>query len=587
LYGDIFEQEYNSLINEYIQDASENYVNYLKSIKTSLTHKGYFSIDKKGRKVNSETKKGTDISDDESTYDLILKDKERLLSFDEPTRFIFSHSALREGWDNPNVFQICTLRHTNSIIQKHQEVGRGSRLCVNDLGDRIDSTIPNINVHDINKLTVIANDSYESFVKGLQSEISGTLFDRPKKASPDYFIGKKVYAQNGDILTLINKHGNLIYRYLLTNNYLDDNDVPNDEYLKDVENNSLKPINNELTSFEGHIHKLIQAVYNPKILSTIFENGNTSRIIDNKLNNNFYKEEFQKLWKLINHKYSYYVDFDSNELILKSITSINNNLSVSRLMYTVSVSEQKSQLTGEDIKTGSSFKDPKTSTSTIVGNTNSNIEYDLVGKISQLTTLRRKTVGSILLGINDSKFSLYKENPEEFISKISKLINDEKATMIVDHVTYNKIDGEFDSIIFAESKNSTDFHKAFKTSKHIKDYVFTDGIADKSIERVFAEDLEKAEEVCVYAKLPRSFYIPTPVGNYSPDWAIAFNEGTVKHIYFIAETKGSMDSMQLRKIESVKIECAKSLFNKMSSSKVRYDKVNSYSELIKIINSIR
>jgi type III restriction enzyme len=587
IYGTIFEQEYNNISNDYINNTSNDYSRYLKSINSKQTHKGYFSIDKKGRKVNPETKRGSDISDDESSYELILKDKERLLSFEEPTRFIFSHSALREGWDNPNVFQICTLRHTNSIIQKHQEVGRGSRLCVNSSGDRMDSSVPNINVHDINKLTVIANDSYESFVKGLQSEISNTLFERPKKAVPEYFLGKKIYAGNNDVLTINQNQANIIYRYLISSNYLDENDVPNDLYLKDSDSSNLKPINDDLGLFEPSIHKLIQAVYNPKILFSMFENGNTTKVHENKLNNNFQKAEFQKLWKLINHKYAYTVDFKSDELISKSINSIDSNLSVTRLMYTVSVSEQKSNLTGDDLKTGQAFKEANTSTNIISSDANDHVEYDLIGKISQLTLLRRKTVGSILLGISESKFLLYKENPEEFIKKTSKLINEEKATMIVDHVTYNKIEGEFDSSIFAESKSSVDYKKAFKANKHIKDYVFTDGTADRSVERVFAEDLDNANEVCVYAKLPKSFYIPTPVGNYSPDWAIAFNDGAVKHIYFVAETKGSMDSMQLRKIENVKIECANILFNKMSNSKIKYEKVDSYSELLKILNSIK
>ncbi len=587
IYGIIFEQEYRNILVEYLNKTSDEYSRYLKSISPSQTHKGYFSIDKKGRKIDSELKRGSDISDDESSYDLILKDKERLLSFEEPTRFIFSHSALREGWDNPNVFQICTLRHTNSVIQKHQEVGRGSRLCVNVNGDRMDATIPNINVHEINKLTVIANDSYETFVKGLQSEITNSLFERPKKAVPDYFLGKKLYATNGDIITINQGQANSIYRFLVSNSYLDENDIPNDNYRTDLENQNIKPFKEDLVSFAPSIHNLIQSVYNPKLIETMFENGNTTKILENKLNANFKKEEFQKLWKLINHRYAYFVDFDSNELIKKSIVNINSNLVVTRLMYTVSVSEQKSHLTSDNFKSNSAFKDAKTSTSVINSNASDHVEYDLLGKISQLTMLRRKTIGSILLGMDDSKFWLYKENPEEFINKISKIINDEKATMIVDHVTYNQIDGEFDSNIFAESKTASDFKKALKTSKHIKDFVFTDGSAERSIERVFAEDLERAEEVCVYAKLPRTFYIPTPVGNYSPDWAIAFFEGKVKHIYFIAETKGSMDSMQLRKIENVKIECARVLFNKISTNKVKYDKIDSYSELLAVLNGIK
>ncbi|PKM87516.1 MAG: restriction endonuclease subunit R [Firmicutes bacterium HGW-Firmicutes-10] len=586
VYGEMFEQEYSVIIKDFKDKCDESLLKYWNSINVFDTHKGYFSIDKHGRKVDSETKKGSDISDDESTYDLILKDKERLLSFEEPTRFIFSHSALREGWDNPNVFQICTLRHTNSQIQKHQEVGRGSRLCVNKYGDRMDSTVTDINVHEVNKLTVIANDSYESFVKGLQEEISNALFERPRKAIPSYFEGKKISQSNGETSIVSQDQSNMIYKYLIANNYLDDNDVPNENYLLQKELKSLAPMREELSHIVDGIHKLIQSVYNPRIIDSMFENGNTTKFIENKINDNFYKEEFQKLWSLINHKYAYLVEFDSNELITKSIESINSNLSVTRLIYTVTSSEQKSTLKADDIKSGESFMEVTTSTSTITSVANDHIEYDLIGKISSLTTLRRKTIGEILKGIDDVKIQLYKSNPEEFISKISKLINDQKASVIVNRITYNCIDGKYDSDIFLEKKSSVEFKNAFRAKKHIKDYVFTDGIVEKSIERVFAEELDRAQEVCVFAKLPRSFSIPTPVGNYSPDWAISFNEGDIKHIYFIAETKGSMDSMQLRKIEDVKIECAKVLFNKLSNSNLKYDKVDSYSQLMSILGSV-
>ena len=209
------------------------------------------------------------------------------------------------------------------------------------------------------------------------------------------------------------------------------------------------------------------------------------------------------------------------------------------------------------------------------------IKYDLLGKVAAATSLTRRTVAEILKHIRPDKFACYRHNPEDFINKVAKLINDEKASIIVERVSYNQVDGTFDTAIFAESKSSGEFRSAYKAEKHIRDYVFVDGLnKDQSVERQFAESLDCAEEVCVYAKLPKSFYIPTPVGNYSPDWAIAFNEGCVKHIYFVAETKGSLDSLQLKGVEGAKIECAKKLFNKMSSSKVRYEYVTNYSDLL-------
>ncbi len=586
IYGDIFEEEYNKVVNDYITLFDTPYVKYLKSTSAAKAHNGYFSIDKKGRKVDSEIKRGSDISDDVSAYDLILKDKERLLSFEEPTRFIFSHSALREGWDNPNVFQICTLKHSSSNVQRRQEVGRGLRLCVNSNGERMDSTIPDFDVHEMNVLTVIANDSYEDFVKGLQTEMKETLYERPSRASKEFFSGKKIFV-NGEEIVISSQQATAIYRYLLKNDYIDDSDKPTDTYKNAVAEGTLVPMPAELAHISETVHKLIQSVYDTDALNGMIENAHQSKIQDNKLNENFKKQEFQNLWKLINHKYAYTVEFDSSELIRNAVKAIDNDLYVTSLTYTVSIGEQKDQIDSDEIKNAVSFKTAKTRTETIRTAASDIIKYDLLGKITAETSLTRKTVAEILKSVRKDKFACYKQNPEEFINKVSKIINEQKASIIVERVSYNQIDGTFDSSIFTESKASGEFKNAFKAVKHIRDYVFVDGInKDSSTERRFAEDLDRAEEVCVYAKLPKAFYIPTPVGNYSPDWAIAFTEGSVKHIYFIAETKGSLDSMELRGIEKAKIECAKKLFNKMSSSKVRYEYVTNYSDLLDKMNSL-
>ena len=585
-YGNIFEEEYTKILNEYITLIETPYTKFLKSTSAAKAHNGYFSIDKKGRKVDSELKRGSDISDDVSAYDLILKDKERLLSFEEPTRFIFSHSALREGWDNPNVFQICTLKHSSSNVQRRQEVGRGLRLCVNSVGDRMDSTIPNFDVHAINVLTVIANDSYEEFVKGLQTEMKETLYERPSRASKEFFAGKKIVV-GGEERIITSQQATSIYRYLLKNDYIDDNDKPTETYKQAVINGTLEPLPFEIEPMAESVHKLVQSIYDEKALDNMFDNGHQAKIQDNKLNENFKKKEFQNLWKLINHRYAYTVKFDSDELIKKAVKAIDDNLYVTSLTYTVSTGEQKSQIAGEELKNGMSFKTVKTRTETIRTAASDTIKYDLLGKVAANTSLTRRTVAEILKSIRFDKFACYAQNPEEFINKVSKLIKEQMATIIVERVSYHQLDGTFDSSIFTESKPTAEFKNAFKATKHIRDYVFVDGInKDYSVERRFAEDLDNADEVCVYAKLPKTFYIPTPVGNYSPDWAIAFNEGSVKHIYFVAETKGSLDSMELRGVEGAKIECAKKLFNKMSSSNVRYEYVTNYSDLLDKMNGL-
>ena len=585
-YGVMFEQEYLAILNEYITMFDTPYQKYLKSTcsDVSRVHKGYFSIDKKtGRSVDSQLKRGSEFSDDISAYDLILKNKERLLSFDEPTRFIFSHSALREGWDNPNVFQICTLKHSDSNTAKRQEVGRGLRLCVNQDGNRMDVQSCGDSVHEINTLTVVASESYKTFVADLQSDIKTVLYDRPTVATSEYFKGK--YVKLDDVPTLIDdEKANAIEFYLIQNGYVDMKRKVTDKYRQDIKNGTVAKLPEELGPIADGIHTLIQAVYDDSVLKDMFSDGHETKVKDNPLNENFAKREFQALWREINHKYAYTVDFDSTELIRKAIAHIDEKLFVSELQYTTTIGRQKTEMNEYEIERGASFTGEKTRTQTLKHAETSQIKYDLIGKIAEGTVLTRRTVSAILQGIRVDKLYMFRNNPEEFITKVIRLINEQKATMIVEHISYDTIEGEYDSSIFTAEKATQSFDKAFLAKKAIQDYVFTDGSADKSIERKFAEDLDAADEVCVYAKLPRTFQIPTSVGNYSPDWAIAFYEGTVKHIFFIAETKGTMESLELRPIEQAKISCAKKLFNEMSTSNVVYHDVDSYQSLLNIMN---
>ena len=587
-YGKIFEEEYRKAYNDTKRLFEDDYIKYLNSTidDISKVHTGYFSIDKKGHCINSKAGKDGN-SDDITAYDLILKDKERLLSFEEPTRFIFSHSALREGWDNPNVFQICTLKNSSNDVQRRQEVGRGLRICVNSKGDRMDSLVPNIDFFDINKLTVIANESYESFVDGLQKEIKENLYDRPKKATVQYFENKLIQFE-GETHRITEQQANSIHYYLIINGYIDEDDKPTDKYKTAIINGTLEPMKPELEPMASEIHKLVQCIYDESKLKEMIVDGHKSTIQDNEIiKENFYKKEFQKLWESINHKYSYFVNFDSNELIEKVIQTIDNDLFVAKVQYKITSGEQKNQIDSNQIENKTSFGSVNTKTEVLNETTGSNVKYDLLGKISSRTSLTRRTIATILKGIKSSKFDYFKVSPEEFINKVSNIINEQKASLIIEHVTYNRVEGTFDSDIFAESKKSFEYENAYEAIKCIKKYVFVDGISKtNSIERKFAEALDHNDEVVVYAKLPRAFYIPTPVGNYSPDWAIAFKEGTKKHIYFVAETKGSLDSLQLRGIEKAKIECAKKLFNEMSTSEVRYAQVTSYQDLLDKMTSI-
>ena len=577
IYGQIFEEEYMNILNEYITFLDDPYVDYLKQIDVRETHKGYFSKDKQGRMVDPKVKGRENISDDETAYNSIMRNKEKLLSFKEPIRFIFSHSALREGWDNPNVFQICTLKHSDSTIRKRQEVGRGLRLCVDQNGNRIDGDTPGVDVHDINVLTIIASESYESFAKQLQSEIAETLSDRPEKANVEFFIDNVVKNDRGQELYINESLANTLHRYFIRNEYVDDNDYLTEKYYKDVEGNKIE-LPGELNEFKEGVIQLVGTIYN-KDTTPLVENARSRNIKKLEVNDNYYKKEFQKLWNKINIKTAYYVDFDTDELIHNCIIALDRDLRVSDLTYHVVAGEMESISSKDELESGESFKIMQTEMSRAYTTVTTNLRYDLVGKLVDDTKLTRAVIVKILKGIKPKTFYLFRKNPEEFIIKASRIINEQKASMIIEHITYNPIDEVFDSSIFTNNNLAGTLGKdAIEVKKHIYDYVIT----DSKLEKEFAEALDASNEVCVYAKLPRGFFIPTPVGNYNPDWAIVFNEGKVKHIYFIAETKGSLDSLRLRtdEIERAKIHCAKQHFKRISNRSVKYDAVGSYEELM-------
>lgn len=501
----MFEYEYHRYLNENLSLFEDDYQKYLKRFSVAQVHNGYFSIDKKGRAVNSDVKRGNDTSDDISAYDLILKDKERLLSFDEPTRFIFSHSALREGWDNPNVFQICTLRHANSATAKRQEVGRGLRICVDQQGNRMDAERLGDAVHDINKLTVIANESYSSFVDDLQKDTREALRERPTVATVDYFEGK-TFMLGTERYTISSQEAASIVSYLFDNDYTDAKGNILPTYHTDMEQGTLAPLSKKLQPISEQVHRLIQGIFDPSALEGMVENGNDkAEVVNEKLNDNAAKIEFKRLWAEINHRYVYTVHYDSEELIKKSIAAIDKDLTVTKMKYVVITGEQGDddlEFTGKQTTSRQDLREVSTST----------VPYDLVGDIARGATLTRKTVVRILKGILPARLLLFKNNPEEFIRNVVKLIKEQKATMIVEHISYNRTEQTYDTDIFTQEKNRQTIDKAYPAKKHILDYVFTDSKG----ERQFAEDLDKAEEVCVYARLPRSFQIPTPTATMPP-----------------------------------------------------------------------
>jgi type III restriction enzyme len=585
-YARIFEEEYQLYLNEVLDLDETPYIKYLKGISVDKTHSGYFSIDKKSKRLADPTVaargENAGLSDDVDAYDLILKDKERLLSFTEPVRFIFSHSALREGWDNPNVFVICALKHSDNTISRRQEVGRGLRLSVNQHGDRMDHPST---VHDINVLTVVASESYKDFVAALQKDISESLSARPRLANEAYFTGKVLKTATGDV-EITPQLAKQIYKYLLKHDYTDDADRITTAYHEAKKDGALAALPPELAPHAEQVFKLIDSVFSESQLPEI---GDDRKPKKNPLNANFEKQEFKELWNRINRKAAYSVDFDSDELVQKAVKTLNDKdagLRVTPLQYTIQHGEQAAAVTYDGIKGGTAFelKDSETETNRV--SIHSAVRYDLIGKLAEGTQLTRRTVTDILKGLNAVVFAQFKTNPESFIAEAIRLINEQKATVIIEHLAYDPVEDKFDLDIFTAGQTKQDFSNAVKTPRHhIYDFVLPD--SGSKPERDFAEALEASAEVVVYAKLPRGFLIPTPVGDYNPDWAISFKEGTVKHIYFVAETKGSMSTMDLREIERTKIKCARKFFDEMNRrfapENVKYDVVDSFGKLMEVV----
>ena len=575
IYANMFEEEYDNIMSELqIKLGEDDYINYLKGISAKNTHAGYFSIDKKSKRIiDSKEDKKEGGSNDTDAFDLIMKNKERLLSFDEPVRFIFSHSALREGWDNPNVFQICTLRKTNNTDKKRQEIGRGLRLCVNQNGERMDSAKLGEIVHDINILTVIANESYADFTKSLQTEIAEAVSDRPKQVDEKLFINRTITSANGESQILDEALARVIHNAFIRKDYIDDNNQLTETYYEAKKAGKID-LPETLQGFEDAIVNIIDTVYDPN--SILPEDLNASKpkleLDKEKLN----KKEFQELWKRINTKTAYVVNFDTDELIEKSIKSIDRNLAVTKLYSVIQYGSLEKIDSKEALQEGTAFGKSSTEKEDLK-NQYCGLKYDLIGKIVEETKLTRKSAVRILQGIREDVFNQYKYNPEDFIIKVSNLINEEKATVIIEHIIYNKLDEEYQTDIFAEPElktiNSTN---ALPVEKNLYNYL----IFDSNVEKEFGKDLDSNNDVAVYVKLPKGFYINTPVGHYNPDWAIAFNEGSVKHVYFVAETKGSMSTLQLKPIEQAKINCAKEHFKTISSGSVQYDVVDNYQALL-------
>jgi type III restriction enzyme len=590
-YARVFEEEYQALLADFLSqldldDAAERYRKHVEAIDVRSTHKGYFSIDKKtNHQVNGTVKatgENAGQSDDVAAYDLILKEKERLLSFEEPVRFIWSHSALREGWDNPNVFVIGVLKKSDNTTTRRQEIGRGLRLSVDQHGERMDNPVT---VHDINELTVVTDESYTNFVAALQKEILESLSARPRKASVDYFVGKHFKLADGSTSVLEKAVAQALYNHLIRHNYIDDEGLVAQEYKDARADGTLAaPTAEVLKPVIDFLWPLVDVLYLD--IPVPADGRKPKRIPFNEAN--FKKREFQELWGRINHRAVYQVEFDSSELIAKCIHELDRSLNVTVMQYVVEGGKQVVGLEVEQLEAGAGFKLSETKVEHSAVSAGSTVDYDLLGEIAAKTKLTRRTCAAILTGINRGTFAKFKQNPEQFITEAARLINEQKATVIVQHLSYDALESRYDSSIFTENQTAQDLSKAGdKLLKSVYEYVVT----DSKVERTFVEQLDVSDEVVVYTKLPRGFFIPTPVGDYNPDWAIAFRDDVtnIKHVYFVAETKGSMSTLQLKGVENAKIECARKFFAALNAKSedegVRYEVVDTYDSLLQLVSA--
>ncbi|MCL2152843.1 MAG: restriction endonuclease subunit R, partial [Oscillospiraceae bacterium] len=575
-YAEVFEEEYSAITGSLQREfGDDDWISYISKISPESTHAGYFSIDKKSNRI-VDSKLGDKkerTSDDADAYDLIMKNKERLLDRAEPVRFIFSHSALREGWDNPNVFQICTLKQSGSDVRKRQEVGRGLRLSVNLSGERMDIGVLGEDVHNINVLTVVASESYDSFAKGLQTELAEAVADRPRMVTADLFKNKVIHDNSGAEQVVDFDLAQSIYEGLITSGYVKKG-VLTDKYYEDKKNGNVE-IAEEAEDCKDSVIAIIDSIYDAR--STQPDNARKNNVQLEFDKKKYDSAEFKALWSHISSKSVYVVEFDEAELINKAISALDRELRVSKIYFKVEKGQMEEIQSREQLQFGESFVREAHDSYKVDVTASPSVKYDLIGKIVAETGLTRHAVVAIMRGIQKSVFGQFGNNPEEFIIKAADMINEQTATVIIQHITYDKLDAVYDSSIFTEPTLKGQLGvNAMAAKKHLYDYILFDSANEKS----FAEQIDTSSDVAVYVKLPSGFYISTPVGKYNPDWAIAFHEGKVKHIYFVAETKGSMSSMELRLIEEAKIHCAREHFKAISTGSVVYDVVDSYGALM-------
>lgn len=581
LYAQMFQEEYEDVVSGLQLGVGEReYMQYLDSIPVQSTHAGYFSVDKKGRMTDGKLGDQRErTSDDIDAYDLIMRNKELLLERDpakSPVRFIFSHSALREGWDNPNVFQICTLKQSGSDVRKRQEVGRGLRLCVDRFGDRMDAEVLGQEVHSVNTLTVIASESYDSFARGLQRETAEAVASRPQAVTAELFAGRALTDIYGNRQIVDEATARIILFELITDRYIDRQGKLTDKYYLDRAAGTVH-IAAEAENMAPAILALLDAVYSERVMRP--DNARSVNVTARIVEEQMAMPAFRELWELISRRSSYTVRFDEETLLSNCVDTLNQRLRVSQAYFKVESGSMDKIRSRESLQSGEAFRRERRTDYGPIEPAGLTVRYDLVGRLVEETKLTRAAVAAILQRIEKVVFDQFRSNPEDFILRAAALINEVKAWAVIADITYHPMDERFDQKILtgAVLKGRLGVN-AMKAKRHLYDHV----IYDSTLERDFAQDLETLDGVEVYVKLPRGFYISTPVGRYSPDWAIVFREGTVRRRLLVVETKGSLSELQLRGVELAKLRCAQAHFQAVSGGSVICDVVDGCEALLEL-----
>jgi type III restriction enzyme len=558
-YADMFEEEYKKAI------ASPKYHQLFEGVDKDTiaeqVHDGYFAIDSKGRGSNKveyfKDTSGTTQADGDA-YNLIMKDKERLLDLDTKLKFIFSHSTLREGWDNPNVFQICTLNETKSTIKKRQEIGRGLRIAVDQDGERVYG-------FDVNTLTVMANESYEDFAKELQKEIEEEEGIRFGVVEEHSFAAIPILGKDGDNTLLGVEQSELIFQHLKREQYIDERGKIQDKLRLDIKHNVVS-LPEDVKDQKSQITSLLR-----KLAGKLnIKNADDKRPI--KLNKQvLLNEDFKQLWDKIKYKTTYRVDFDAEKLVENCAKALRDQLRVSKARFRYETS--KLEIDRGGVQTGEAKQQVQTYEAK---------DFplpDILTILQDETQLTRRSIAKML--IESGRLPSFTNNPQKFIEQAIDIIKSEMRMVIVDGIKYQKIgDDHFYAQELFESEEL--FGYLNKNMLEARKSIFDHVVYDSDIERNFAQAFEENEGVELYAKLPSWFKIDTPLGSYNPDWAVVYESNGNKKLYFVVETKGSLFGDAIRATEKAKIDCGREHFKALESG-VAYEVADGFDRFLDVV----